>query len=212
MDYLEALGSRVVEGAWREMPDLTRQALESGLAPRSILTAITAAMDRVGEEWRVGNMFIPEVLVSAQTMQASMEVLKPHLSASDRTNRGKVIIGTVQGDFHDIGKSLVAMMLEGAGFVVTDLGVDVPPLKFVQAIQEQSPDIVGLSALLTTALSFMRDTIRTIEEAGLRSRVKIIVGGAPVTRPFAESIGADGYAPDGASATDEVRRLLGVRD
>jgi len=210
MNFLEQLGQAVVDGAWQESPELTKKALEAGSSPHAILGKITSAMDHVGKEWREGNMFIPEVLVAAKAMQASMEVLKPQLTATDQRRRGTIIIGTVQGDLHDIGKSLVGMLLEGAGFKVIDLGVDVPPQKFVEAVKEYHADIVGFSTLLTTTLSFMRDSIRTLEEAGLRGKVKVIVGGAPVTVAYAKSIGADGYAPDAASAVDKVRQMLGI--
>jgi 5-methyltetrahydrofolate--homocysteine methyltransferase len=210
MDLLEQLVQGVMEGAWQETPALTKKALEDGTSPHAILDKITSAMDTVGREWREGNMFIPEVLVSAKAMQASMEVIRPLLTVTDQRERGTVVIGTVQGDLHDIGKSLVGMMLQGAGFKVIDLGVDTSPEKFVNAIREYHPDIVGFSTLLTTTLSFMRDSIRTLEEAGLRGKVKVIVGGAPVTEAYAKSIGADSYAPDAASAVDKVRELLGL--
>ncbi|MBC8496221.1 MAG: cobalamin B12-binding domain-containing protein, partial [Chloroflexi bacterium] len=163
----------------------------------------------VSEEWRVGNMFIPEVLISAKAMHAGMDIIRSHLSAADVKLRGVVVIGTVQGDLHDIGKSLVGMMMEGGGFQVYDLGVDVSAAKFVEAVKEHEPDIVGMSSLLTTTLPFMRDTIRSLEEAGLRDSIKILIGGAPVTPEFAESIGADGYAPDGATAVDMAHELVG---
>lgn len=210
MDLLEMLGQAVVDGSWQAAPELTAKALEAGVSPHAIQDKITSAMDLVGREWREGNVFIPEVLVAAKAMQACMEVVKPQLTATDRSLRGTVVIGTVQGDLHDIGKSLVGMLLEGAGFKVIDLGVDVSAEKFADAVKQYHPDIVGFSTLLTTTLSFMRDSIRTLEEAGLRARVKVLVGGAPVTEPYARSIGADGYAPDAASAVDKVRQLLGI--
>jgi 5-methyltetrahydrofolate--homocysteine methyltransferase len=210
MTNLEELSQKVIEGAWRETPAITQKLLEGGLTPHTVLEAITGAMDRVGEEWREGNLWIPEVLVAAKAMQASMSVLRPMLTAGEARQRGRVVIGTVQGDFHDIGKSLVGMMLEGAGFEVIDLGVDVTTAKFVDAVRKYHADIVGLSTLLTTTMSFMRDVILALEEAGLREQVRVIVGGAPVTQVFADSIGADGYAPDGASAVDRARQLVGV--
>jgi methylmalonyl-CoA mutase cobalamin-binding domain/chain len=173
------------------------------------MEALVNGMDTVGEEWRVGNMFIPEVLRSAKAMHTGMDVLRPFLSAADAKLRGSVVIGTVQGDLHDIGKSLVAMMLEGAGFQVHDLGVDVSAAKFVEAVKTYQPNIVGMSSLLTTTLPFMRDTIRSLEEAGVRESVKVLIGGAPVTPEFADSIGADGYAPDGATAVAKARELVG---
>jgi len=209
MDNLEKAVQFVVEGKWPDMPELAKGALDSGIDAGEILEALVGGMDTVSNEWRVGNMFIPEVLLSAKTMHAGMEVIRPFLSDSDIKLRGVVVIGTVKGDLHDIGKSLVGMMLEGGGFQVHDLGVDVSAEEFVKAVKEFEPDIVGMSALLTTTLPFMQDTIRSLEEAGLRDSLKVLIGGAPVTPEFAESIGADGYAPDGATAVDTARSLVG---
>ncbi len=207
MEILEKTTQAVMDGDWHVTPTLTQEALDAHVDAHAILQALLDGMDTVGAEWRVGNKFIPEVLLSAKAMHGGMELLKPFLSATDAKLRGTVVIGTVQGDLHDIGKSLVAMMLEGAGFQVHDLGVDVSPAKFVEAVKTHQPNIVGMSALLTTTLSFMRDTIRTLEEAGLRDSVKVLIGGAPVTEQFAASIGADGYAPDGATAVTKAREL-----
>jgi corrinoid protein of di/trimethylamine methyltransferase len=209
MEILDKLAQTVIEGNWSDSPQLTQEALDAGHEAHTVLGALVNAMDTVGEEWRVGNMFIPEVLIAAKTMHGGMDVLRPHLSAADTALRGTVVIGTVQGDLHDIGKSLVAMMLEGGGFQVFDLGVDVSATDFVEAVKKHEPSIVGMSALLTTTLPYMRDTIRSLEEAGLRDSVKIMIGGAPVTPEFADSIGADGYAPDGASAVAKARELAG---
>lgn len=209
MDVLEKLSRVVMDGEWEIAADLTQEALDAGYEAQKVMKSQVDTMDRVGEEWRIGNMFIPEVLLSAKAMKAGMEVLRPHLSATDTSLRGTVVIGTVRGDLHDLGKSLVAMMLEGAGFNVHDLGTDVSPEKFVEAVKTRQADIVGLSALLTTTLPFMRDTIRSLEEAGLRDTVKVMVGGAPVTQQFADSIGADGYAPDAATAVAKARELTG---
>jgi 5-methyltetrahydrofolate--homocysteine methyltransferase len=209
MDILERCILAVIEGDWDAMPKLAQEALDGGHEAHAIMEALVNGMDRVGEEWRVGNMFIPEVLVSSKAMRAGMDVIRPFLSSADTRLRGIVAIGTVQGDLHDIGKSLVSMMLEGAGFQVHDLGVDVSPAKFVEAVKTNEPDIVGMSALLTTTMPFMRDTIRSLEEAGVRDTVKVMIGGAPVTQEFADSIGADGYAPDGATAVAKARELVG---
>jgi len=208
MDTIEQLRQVVIAGDWQAAPDLTQQALNVGHPARMILNALVSGMDVVSEEWTVGNMYIPDVLLAAKTLHAGMDVLRPHLSAAETKLRGAVVIGTVKGDLHDIGKSLVAMMLEGAGFEVHDLGVDVSPAKFVAAAKNHQSDIVAMSALLTTTLPFMRDTIRSLEEAGLRDSVKVLVGGAPVTQPFADSIGADGFAPDGATAVVKARELI----
>ncbi len=165
-------------------------------------------MDHVGVEFKAGNMFVPEVLRSAKTMSASMEILKPILSESGVKMVGKVILGTVKGDLHDIGKNLVGMMCEGAGFEVVDLGKDIAPEAFVEAVKEHNPDIVGMSALLTTTMRTMESTIKALEEAGLRGKVKIMVGGAPVTKDFADTIGADGYASNAAAAAEMATKFV----
>jgi 5-methyltetrahydrofolate--homocysteine methyltransferase len=164
-------------------------------------------MDIVGEKMESGDMFIPEVLMSAQAMATSVEILKPLLAEEESSSAGKVVIGTVKGDLHDIGKNLVVMMMESAGFEVIDLGVDVDPAKFVAAIKENKPNIVGLSALLTTTMPMMKKSIQSIEESGLRDGLKIIVGGAPVNKAFADEIGADGYAPDAGSASKMAKAM-----
>lgn len=209
MSATEVLMQLVINGDTEGIVGGVQAALEDGLEAKIVLHALVEAMDRVGEEWRVGNMFIPEVLLSAKAMQNGMALIRPQLTSSEASMRGKVVIGTVQGDLHDIGKSLVGMMIEGAGFEVIDLGVDVSATKFVEAVKTLQPDLIALSTLLTTTLSYMRDTINSLKEAGLRSEVKVIIGGAPVTQEFADSIGADGYAPDGASAVLKVRELIG---
>lgn len=209
MEILEQNIQAVIEGDWDATPGLARDALDAGYEGNAVMDALVGGMDTVGEEWRVGNMFIPEVLRSAKAMHAGMDVVRPLLSVADANLRGVVVIGTVQGDLHDIGKSLVGMMLEGGGFRVHDLGVDVSPARFVEAVKTHEPALVGMSSLLTTTMPYMRDTIRSLEEAGVRDSVKILVGGAPVTPEFAASIGADGYAPDGASAVAKARELAG---
>lgn len=209
MEILEQNIQAVIEGDWDATPGLARDALDAGYEGNAVMDALVGGMDTVGEEWRVGNMFIPEVLRSAKAMHAGMDVVRPLLSVADANLRGVVVIGTVQGDLHDIGKSLVGMMLEGGGFRVHDLGVDVSPARFVEAVKTHEPALVGMSSLLTTTMPYMRDTIRSLEEAGVRDSVKILIGGAPVTPEFAASIGADGYAPDGASAVAKARELAG---
>jgi 5-methyltetrahydrofolate--homocysteine methyltransferase len=164
-------------------------------------------MDQVGVDFKAGDLFVPEVLIAARAMSAGMNVLRPLLAESDTTSAGKYVVGTVKGDLHDIGKNLVKMMLEGAGFETIDLGTDVEPANFVSAIQEHQPDLVGMSALLTTTMVNMKATIEALQEAGLRDSVKIMVGGAPVTAAFAKEIGADAYAPDAATAVDLAREL-----
>ena len=209
MEILEQNIQAVIEGDWDATPGLARDSLDAGYEGNAVMDALVGGMDTVGEEWRVGNMFIPEVLRSAKAMHAGMDVVRPLLSVADANLRGVVVIGTVQGDLHDIGKSLVGMMLEGGGFRVHDLGVDVSPARFVEAVKTHEPALVGMSSLLTTTMPYMRDTIRSLEEAGVRDSVKILIGGAPVTPEFAASIGADGYAPDGASAVAKARELAG---
>jgi 5-methyltetrahydrofolate--homocysteine methyltransferase len=165
-------------------------------------------MDQVGVDFKAGDLFVPEVLVAARAMHAGMNILRPFLADSDVARTGTYLIGTVKGDLHDIGKNLVKMMLEGAGFETIDLGTDVDPQSFVDAVREHQPNLVGMSALLTTTMVQMKATIEALQEAGVRDQVKIMVGGAPVTDAFAQEIGADAYAPDAASAVDKARNLV----
>jgi 5-methyltetrahydrofolate--homocysteine methyltransferase len=210
-EILERISMAVIEGNLGEIEDLTEDALDEELSAQEILdNGLMAGMDHVGVEFKAGNMFVPEVLRSAKTMQMSMDILKPLLIESGAKMAGKVLLGTVKGDLHDIGKNLVGMMCEGAGFEVNDIGKDIAPEEFIDSIKEFEPDVVGMSALLTTTMRSMEHTIKAIEEAGLRDKVKVMVGGAPVTQTFAEQIGADGYASNAASAADLVRELLGI--
>jgi 5-methyltetrahydrofolate--homocysteine methyltransferase len=210
-EILERISMAVIEGNLGEIEDLTEDALDEELSAQEILdNGLMAGMDHVGVEFKAGNMFVPEVLRSAKTMQMSMDILKPLLIESGAKMAGKVLLGTVKGDLHDIGKNLVGMMCEGAGFEVNDIGKDIAPEQFIDSIKEFEPDVVGMSALLTTTMRSMEHTIKAIEEAGLRDKVKVMVGGAPVTQTFAEQIGADGYASNAASAADLVRELLGI--
>ncbi|HAF70821.1 MAG: Cobalamin B12-binding domain protein [Acetothermia bacterium 64_32] len=207
---LEKLKQAVLEGDSERAAQLTKEALEKGLEPERILNdALVAAMEVVGEEYERGDRYVPEMLISAEAMKAAMEVLRPELVAAGVKPRGKVVIGTVEGDLHDIGKNLVAMMLEGAGFEVVDLGTEVTAERFVQAAREHRADIVGMSALLTTTMTHMPEVIEALKREGLRDGIKVMVGGAPVTQEYAERIGADGYAPDAASAVELAKRLLG---
>jgi len=197
------------QGKMDEVKRLTQDALDAGETAETILKdGLIQAMDRVGVKFKNGEIYIPEVLIAARAMHAGMAILKPILSTSTATMSRKVIIGTVKGDLHDIGKNLVAMMLEGGGFEVVDLGIDVPAEKFIEAIKIHQPQVVGMSALLTTTMREMKNTIQAIEWAGLKNQVKTIVGGAPLTEKFAKEIGADGYAPDAASAVDMVKSLI----
>jgi 5-methyltetrahydrofolate--homocysteine methyltransferase len=204
------MATAVIEGDMGEVVDLTEDALDDGLNAKEILdSGLMPGMDYVGVEFKAGNMFVPEVLRSARTMQASMDIIKPLLAESGAKMVGKILIGTVKGDMHDIGKNLAGMMCEGAGFEVIDLGKDVSPEKFVEEVKNQQPDIVGMSALLTTTMRAMEQTIKALSEAGLRDQVKIMIGGAPVTQSFADQIGADGYASNAASATELAKNLVG---
>jgi 5-methyltetrahydrofolate--homocysteine methyltransferase len=203
--------TQILEGRPEAAGAGIRAALEQGLAPETILQeGMVSAMTEVGRLYEAGEYFIPEMLVAALAMKAGLAVLKPHLLEADLQPLGKVVVGTVHGDMHDIGKHLVAMMLECAGFEVVDLGVDVSPDRFVAAVRQHLPDLVAVSALLTTTMPGMADVIQALQQAGLRAQVKIMVGGAPVTEEFAHSIGADGYAPDASRAVALAKRLLEV--
>jgi 5-methyltetrahydrofolate--homocysteine methyltransferase len=208
-EILQEISTAVIEGVLDDIVDLTEDALDDGLSAQQILdSGLMAGMDHVSVEFKAGNMFVPEVLRSARTMQSSMDILKPLLAESGVQMVGKVLLGTVKGDLHDIGKNLVGMMCEGAGFEVEDLGKDVAPEAFVEAVKKLQPDVVGMSALLTTTMRSMGHTIKALEEAGLRDKVKVMVGGAPVTQAFAEQIGADGYASNAASAADLAKQFV----
>jgi len=207
-DLLEKIASRLYEGEDEEVAELVQGALDKGLAPGVILQeGLIAGMDQVGRDFKAGELFVPEVLIAARAMHAGMNVLRPFLTESEAPSAGKYVIGTVKGDLHDIGKNLVKMMLEGAGFETIDLGTDVAPEAFVNAVRDHRPVLVGMSALLTTTMVQMKATIEALEEAGLRGSIKIMIGGAPVTDAYAAQIGADAYAPDAASAVDVARSL-----
>ena len=209
-DNLQKIAKNLYKGEAEAVAELVQDALDAGMAPNEVLNgALLAGMDEVGRDFKAGDLFVPEVLIAARAMQAGMGVLRPLLADSDIASAGKVVVGTVKGDLHDIGKNLVKMMLEGGGFEAIDLGTDVEPGAFVDAVREHQPDLVGMSALLTTTMTQMKVTIEALEEAGLRDSVKIMIGGAPVTVAFAEQIGADAYAPDAASAVDVARELKG---
>ena len=208
-EILSELSTAVIEGNLDVIADLTQDALDDGLDAKQILDqGLMPGMDHVGVEFKAGNMFVPEVLRSARAMQTSMTIIKPLLAASGSKMTGKVLLGTVKGDLHDIGKNLVAMMCEGAGFEVKDLGKDIEPEAFVEAVKEFEPDVLGMSALLTTTMRTMEHTIKALEEAGVRDKVKIMIGGAPVTQAFCDQIGADGYASNAASAADLAKKFV----
>ncbi len=207
----ERLSTALLEGDVDRAPTLVERGLREGLAAKDILdNGLVPGMNEVGVRFKAGDMFVPEVLMSADAMQASLKILRPELVASGAKLIGKIVMGTVKGDLHDIGKNLVGMMCEGAGFEVIDIGFNVDPEKFVEAIKEHQPDIVGMSALLTTTMRAMAYTIRATEEAGLRDRVKIMVGGAPVDAAFAERIGADGYGSNAGAGVDLAKKFVGA--
>ncbi len=209
MSQLNTITETLISGDGEALQQLVQEALNGGMSANSILNdGLIVGMDMVGEKMESGDMFIPEVLMAAQAMSESVVILKPLLAEGQSSTVGKVVIGTVKGDLHDIGKNLVKMMMESAGFETIDLGVDISPEDFVKAIIENKPDIVGLSALLTTTMPMMKRSIQTIEESGLRKNLKIIVGGAPVNQAFADEIGADGYAPDAGAASKLAKALL----
>ncbi len=210
MADLQALADAVISGKRDDAASLTQAAVDEGVAVASIINdGLIAGMSVVGDRFKKNEFYVPEVLIAARAMHAGMNIIKPLLAESGIQPRGVVAIGTVKGDLHDIGKNLVAMMLEGGGFEVIDLEVDVAPEKFVEAVTGSGAQIVALSALLTTTMPSMKDTIDALKEAGVRGKVKVMIGGAPVTQNYADEIGADGYAPDAASAVDTANAMLG---
>jgi 5-methyltetrahydrofolate--homocysteine methyltransferase len=209
-DY-SLLTSAVIKSDIKTAVSETEKALAAGCDVQEILDrGLIAAMDEVGERFSKGQMFVPQMLRSAKSMQECMVILKPHFQEGKVAMKGKVIMGTVKGDLHDIGKNLVAMMLEGAGFQIVDLGVDVPAERFVEAVREEGANIIGMSALLSTTMPSMRDTVNAFVDLNIRDQVKIIIGGAPVTEDYAWEIGADGYAPDAGSVVTRVKKLMGI--
>ena len=206
---LSKLRDSLVAGKADEVRDMVKKALDEGQEVEKVLNeGLIAGMNVVGEKFKRNEFYVPEMLIAARAMKAGMEVLRPILVQKDIKSLGTVVLGTVRGDLHDIGKNLVGMMLEGAGFEIVDLGVDVSPEKFVQTAKDKKAQIVGLSALLTTTMPGMKDVINALEEEGVRNKVKVMIGGAPVTQSYADEIGADGYAPDAASAADKAKELL----
>ncbi len=207
-EKLKTIYDGVVEGDNASVQKNVQEALSSGIGASDILNeALIPAMAEVGRLFEEGEYFVPEMLISARAMKGAMATLKPYLQQADVKYAGSVVIGTVKGDLHDIGKNLVSLMLEGAGFQVTDLGSDVTPEKYIAAVRETGANIVAMSALLTTTMVNMKATITALEEAGLREKVKVMIGGAPVTDNFARQIGADGYAPDASRAVAIARAL-----
>jgi len=204
----EKFYTAISQGKVEEVKKITQEALDAGEKAEAVLKeGLLPAMEQIGIKFKNCEIYIPEVLIAARAMHGGMAILKPILSKSAANQAVKVIVGTVKGDLHDIGKNLVAMMLEGGGFEVIDLGIDVSADKFVEAIKKHQPQVVGMSALLTTTMREMKGILEAIQEAGLRKQVKAMIGGAPVTERFAKEIGADGYAPDAATAVDVARSL-----
>ncbi|HIX59102.1 MAG TPA: corrinoid protein [Candidatus Blautia gallistercoris] len=208
MSKIQEVADNVIAGKAKLVPGLVQEALDEGSEATDILNAMIDSMGIVGEKFKNNEIFVPEMLVAARAMKKGVDVLRPHLATGTAGAAGKVIIGTVAGDLHDIGKNLVAMMIESAGFEVIDLGVDVPAEKFIEAVKE-NPDvkIVGLSALLTTTMPAMKTAVEALNAQDFRSNIKIMVGGAPITAEFAAEIGADAYTPDAASAAQKAKEL-----
>ncbi len=210
---MQDISYALIVGDQHEVDRLTRQALEEGYPANTVMDdGLVAGMSLVGVKFRDNIIFVPEVLISARAMKAGMAHLEPILSASDLPRLGTVIMGTVKGDLHDIGKNLCIMMLRGAGFIVEDLGVDTKPDEFIDAALEHDAQLVGMSALLTTTMPNMGRTIQAFEEAGLQGKIRIMLGGAPVTQEFADDMGADGYGEDAISCVEKARELLGIED
>ncbi len=207
MADLKALAEAIIKGDQNTAVDITKAALDEGTPAKSVLEeGLIAGMDVIGERFKKNEVYIPEVLIAARAMKSSMEILEPELVKAGVKPIGKFVVGTAQGDLHDIGKNLVAMMLKGAGFEVVDLGVDISPDKFVEQARDSDTQLIGISALLTTTMPSMEKTINALKEAGVS--VKVIIGGAPVTQGYADKIGADGYAADAASAVDVAKSLV----
>ena len=210
-ELLGKMAESLIAGKVDDVVNLTKEAVDGGSSPKDILEqGLLAGMEVVGKRFKANEMFIPEVLRCAKCMHGSMEILRPLLVESGVKTAGTLVLGTVKGDLHDIGKNLVGMMFEGAGFQVVDLGIDLEPQAFVDALKEHQASIIGMSALLTTTMPKMGETINAIKEAGLRDQVKVMVGGAPVTEDYAREIGADAYASNAASAVDKGKELLGL--
>jgi 5-methyltetrahydrofolate--homocysteine methyltransferase len=212
MSLIEKLRNMVIEGNLEEAPKVTQEAFQAGIDPQQIIDhSLIAAMEVVGERFAGGDLFIPEMLLSAKTMESALRVLRPLIVDKGIKAKATVVFGTVEGDVHDIGKNLVIMMMQGAGFEVHDLGTNVSPEKFYQAVQNHKPDLFCMSALLTTTQGAMGRAIEFLQEKGVRQTVKVMVGGAPLTEAFAQEIGADGYAPDAGTAVERAKVLLGLK-
>lgn len=207
----EKFAQALFQGSVEEVKKLTQELLDRGERAENVLNqGLVKAMDQVGIKFKNCEIYIPEVLIAARAMHAGLGVLKPILAKANTSSAARIVLGTVKGDLHDIGKNLVGIMLEGAGFEVIDIGIDASAEKFLQAAKEQGAKVIGMSALLTTTMMQMKSTVEMVKEAGLKGKVKTVVGGAPVTGEFAQQIGADGYAADAASAVSKIRELIGM--
>jgi len=208
---LNEIRENLIQGKAARVKELVQKAIDEGQDVEKVLNeGLISGMDIVGEKFKKNEFYIPEMLIAARAMKRGMEVLRPILIKKDIKSAGIVVLGTARGDLHDIGKNLVGMMMEGAGFEIVDLGVDVSPEKFVEAAKEKGANIIGVSALLTTTMPGMKDVVQVLKESGLKEEIKVMVGGAPVTQSYADEIGADGYAPDAASAADKAKELLKI--
>ncbi len=211
MSIIDELREGVIEGQANVAVEKVKKALDEGIAADVILNdGLIAAMSKVGQMYEEGVVFVPEMLIAARAMDKALQILRPYLVEQGVKPLGKVAIGTVKGDLHDIGKKLVAMMLEGSGFEIIDLGIDAAPEKFVDAVQNRGANVIALSALLTTTMPNMKNVVEALKQSGVRDKVRIIIGGAPVNQAYADQIGADGYAPDASSAVRKVRELIGA--
>lgn len=209
MATLEKLAQNVIKGKQKKVVADVQELIDAGTAPLDIINeGLIAGMTEVGIRFKANEMFVPEVLMCAKAMEGGLSLVKPLLASGEMTSAGNVLLGTVKGDLHDIGKNLVGIMLESVGFTVINAGIDVAPESFVQGVKDHKPDIVAMSALLTTTMLHMKDTIELLKEEGLKNQVKVIIGGAPVSQDFADEIKADGFAPDAASAADLCKKLL----
>ncbi|MEZ4664834.1 MAG: corrinoid protein [Caldilineaceae bacterium] len=210
-EILDGLYENTLDGNAQPVVDLTNEGLALGMSPMTLLfDAMIPALEEVGRLFEIGEYFVPEMLISARAMQGAMAILRPLIAETGAKPIGTFVMGTVKGDIHDIGKNLCTTMLEGAGFVVIDLGVNVAPETFIEAIQEHKPEAVGMSAFLTTTMPMFKRNIEAIADAGLRDQVKILVGGAPVTQEYADAVGADGYAPEASSCVRLTKKLIGA--
>jgi 5-methyltetrahydrofolate--homocysteine methyltransferase len=212
MSVLDQICENLIKGKAKEVKELVEKAIQEKVKPADILNkGLLAGMSTIGERFKKNEVYVPEVLIAARAMKAGMDVLKPLLASAGVQPVGTIVVGTVKGDLHDIGKNLVRMMLEGAGFKVVDAGINVEPDKFVQLAKENDAGLIGASALLTTTMTNMKAVVEAVKSAGLGGKIKVMIGGAPVTQAFADEIGANGYAPDAASAADLAKKLIGKK-